>query len=517
MMKRMHALLGRGASLLRPMVVAVAVAAISGASVSAAHAATSAAIVVDAKTGRVLYSSNPDARAYPASLTKMMTLYLLFEALDAGKVSLTSRIPISKHAAAQPPSKLGLKPGQSIAVKDAILALVTRSANDIAAAIGEYLAGSESAFAGKMTAKARAIGMRNTTFKNASGLPDSAQVTTARDMALLGRALQQRFPTYFAYFKTPSFTYAGRKIANHNRLLGRVDGVDGIKTGYTRASGFNLVTSVNQGNRKLVAVVLGGTSGKSRDDRMASLVKTYVAKASTGPMVAKLNIPDGQALAPVAVAMADADDEPEAEVAKPAAPAKAEPPVLAFAGVLPTPRPRANIAVAALTVPADTDEDAAEAETADAGPEVEAVAQTEDESIQTASIGVATAFIAKANAEALIASAHADEADAEGDIGGDEIVPAAATVAPKAESDVAGWKIQLAATPTQDGARAVLERARGRAGAVLSEAVPYTEEVVRNSTTLYRARFAGFTSKDAARAACAYLSKRDFSCLALAD
>ncbi|MBZ0230256.1 MAG: D-alanyl-D-alanine carboxypeptidase, partial [Bauldia sp.] len=229
-MRRRSGLLEQGLNWGRLLLVVCLTALAVGTAGAAAEAATSAAIVVDAKSGKVLYSSNADARCYPASLTKMMTLYMLFEALDSGKVTLSSRITISKHAAAQPPSKLGLKPGQTIAVKDAILALVTRSANDIAAAIGERLGGTESGFASKMTAKARAIGMKSTTFRNASGLPDPAQITTARDMALLGRALQDRFPKYFAYFKTPSFTYGGRKIGNHNRLLGRVAGVDGIKT-----------------------------------------------------------------------------------------------------------------------------------------------------------------------------------------------------------------------------------------------------------------------------------------------
>src|SRR4051812_39469998 len=221
MMKRFATLQRPAGGWLRSLLTTFAVVAAVGAVTPAAMAAQGSAIVVDAKTGNVLYADNPDGQRYPASLTKMMTLYLLFEALDSGKTSLSSAIPISAHAAIQAPSKLGLKPGQSISVRDAILAVVTRSANDIAVAIGEYLGGSEDAFAAKMTAKARALGMSRTVFHNASGLPDPGQVTTARDMSILGRALHDRYPRYFAYFSTPSFTYGGRRIPNHNHLLGR--------------------------------------------------------------------------------------------------------------------------------------------------------------------------------------------------------------------------------------------------------------------------------------------------------
>ena len=410
--------------------------------VPAAQAATSAAIVVDAKTGKVLYSSNADARCYPASLTKMMTLYMLFEALESGKVSLTSRIPISAHAAAQPPSKLGLKAGSTIAVKDAILSLVTRSANDIAAAIGEYLGGSESGFATKMTAKARALGMKSTTFRNASGLPDPNQVTTARDMALLGRALQDHFPQYFTYFKTPVFTFAGRKIGNHNRLLGRVDGVDGIKTGYTRASGFNLVSSVNRDGRSVVAVVLGGKSGSSRDQRMAALLKDYVPKATTGTRTARIITP---AATPVAIASA--------------APVPLAPPKPRF-----KPDP--------------------------------------DTSVQTGSVAVADIIEDDTVGQGDIADAADDDAQRTPDFD---------------SASRSGWKIQIAATPSVGSAIALLDSARSKAPSVLANAAPYTEPVVKGSTTLYRARFAGFPGKEEARRACALLTKQDFSCLAISD
>lgn len=255
-----------------------------------------AAIVVDANTGKVLHASRAHASRYPASLTKMMTLYMVFDALDRKKISKKSRIRVSKYAAGKPPSKLGIRAGRSITVEHAILALVTKSANDVAAAVGEFLGGSESKFAEMMTAKAKQLGMKSTRFRNASGLPDSRQVTTARDMATLGLALREHFPHHYHYFSTRSFKFGKRRYGNHNRLLGRVRGVDGIKTGYIRASGYNLVTSASNGNRRIVAVVMGGRSGKRRNAAMTNLVKKYLPRASKrsrGPLIAaRKNIPN---------------------------------------------------------------------------------------------------------------------------------------------------------------------------------------------------------------------------------
>ena len=249
-----------------------------------------AAIVIDANTGKVLHSSSADSPRYPASLTKMMTLYMVFEALDSKRISKNSRITFSQYASSRPPSKLGVKPGNSITVETAIYALVTKSANDVATAVGEFLGGSEADFARMMTAKARQLGMNSTRFRNASGLPDAQQVTTAHDMATLGLALREHFPHHFKVFATRSFQYGKRRYANHNRLLGKVRGVDGIKTGYTRASGYNLVTSAGSGKRRIVAVVMGGKSGKSRNAAMASLVAKYLPRASRhskGDLIAK--------------------------------------------------------------------------------------------------------------------------------------------------------------------------------------------------------------------------------------
>ncbi len=442
-----------------------------GAIPQSASAAPDSAIIVDAKTGKTLYSQAADSKRYPASLTKMMTLYLLFDALDTHKTSLSTPIGMSAHCAAQAPSKLGLKPGQTIRARDAILALVTKSANDVACAIGEYLGGTESGFARKMTAKARDLGMSRTTFRNASGLPNSGQVTTARDMATLGRALQEHHSRYFSYFSTPSFVWQGRRIRNHDHLLGRVAGVNGIKTGYTRASGFNLVSSVSRGNRRIVGVVLGGETSRWRDSHMAQLIATYLPKASTGAHTAFV---PGATRAVAKIAPQD----------------------------LPTPKLRpafddgSTASIALATPPA--------AAAAPAGRQPPAKSAPTD----IASLVGANSIFALDAVEAADVQ-PVDQGDASGE---DDTSDAASP-----NVVVSGWKIQLAATPTQSSAEDILDRALSKASKVLASASPYTEPVAVGGATLYRARFAGFADKNKARAACAYLTRRDFNCLAISD
>ncbi len=231
-----------------------------------------ASIVVNAASGDILSAVNADEYRYPASLTKMMTLYMLFEALRDRRLVLTQAVPVSPWAASMSPSKLGLLPGTVITVEQALLGLVTKSANDAAAALGELMAGDEERFAQMMTLRARALGMTRTTFRNASGLPDWGQVTTARDMALLARHLIQDFPSYYRYFSVPSFVFQGRMIMSHQRMLQTYPGADGLKTGYIEASGFNVVTSALWGDTRLIGVVLGAASGWERDQHMASLL-----------------------------------------------------------------------------------------------------------------------------------------------------------------------------------------------------------------------------------------------------
>ena len=228
--------------------------------------------VIDAGSGQVLEAAAGDEPRYPASLTKMMTIYMLFEALRDRRVSLEQAVPVSPHAAAMSPSKLGLVPGTYITVEQALLGLVTKSANDAAAALGELLGGDEDRFAQMMTLRARALGMSRTTFRNASGWPDPDQITTARDLSLLARHLIQDYPAEYRYFSVPYFTFHGRYIPNHDRMLQTYPGADGLKTGYIDASGCNLVTSAVRGGVRLIGVVMGASNGAERDSHMAALL-----------------------------------------------------------------------------------------------------------------------------------------------------------------------------------------------------------------------------------------------------
>lgn len=258
---------------IRPALVRVAVIFFLIALPSSVMAANKyASIVIDAETGRVLHEAYADSKRFPASLTKMMTLYMLFEALDAGEITPETRMKVSKRAAGQAPTRLGLKPGSTIGVEEAINALATKSANDVAAVVAEHLGKKEYLFAIKMTKKARALGMSKTTFKNASGLPNRRQVSTARDMAILSARLFKDFPQYYAYFSRPKFTYKGKTYRSHNNLLTKYEGADGIKTGYTRASGFNLAASAERDGQRLIGVVLGGRSVRTRDRHLTDLL-----------------------------------------------------------------------------------------------------------------------------------------------------------------------------------------------------------------------------------------------------
>lgn len=277
-------------AVLRLLVFAAAwLTAVAAFSAPAAANPNYAAFVMHADSGDVLFSRYADEQRYPASLTKMMTLYLLFEELEAGRLTLESELTVSTQAAGQPPSKLGLTSGSKIKVKDAIDALIVKSANDAAVVVAESISGSEWRFAQKMTEKARQLGMRRTTFRNASGLPNSKQTTTARDLATLGRRLIQDFPQYYPYFATESFTWNGRVYRTHNRLIKTYEGAEGLKTGYTRRSGFNLVTSATRDGNRLIGVVLGGRSVGTRDAHMREILDNAYAEISRNPtMLASL-------------------------------------------------------------------------------------------------------------------------------------------------------------------------------------------------------------------------------------
>lgn len=249
--------------------------------------------VLDTQTGNILGHENAGRRHAPASLAKLMTLYLTFEAIQKGKLAWDDQIVFSKNASAKIPMKLWIKPGDSISVRDAVNGMIVISANDAAAAIGEHLSGSETAFARLMTKRGRQLGLRNTVFANPSGLTDrSSQLTTARDMAVLGMALERDFPKLFSLFSQPSFVFRGKRLKGHNNLMYRFVGVDGLKTGYTAVSGYNLVSSLEQGKGHLIGVVLGGKTARSRDAKMEALLKRFGTKGAvaTSPMVA-MNAP----------------------------------------------------------------------------------------------------------------------------------------------------------------------------------------------------------------------------------
>ena len=340
--------------------IAAALASTSDLSHAENYSPPTASIVVDGNSGTTLQASNPDAPRHPASLTKIMTLYLLFERLEAGNLRLDSPLKVSEHASQQAPTKLGLTLGETIAVEDAIKAIVTKSANDAAVAVAENLGGDEEHFAKLMTQKARALGMTRTTYTSASGLPDDDQITTARDQALLGRLIQKRFPRYYKYFSTESFVYHGATMLNHNHLLGAIEGVDGIKTGFTRASGFNLVTSVHRDGRYIVAVVMGGRSSLERDAQMRELISAQIkgiALERSVPVIAKSNQPNETkpALAYVPVASQGNPLDP----IQPLSSSTFQTTPAQSASLAPTPQPQPKDQVAARWLPPTPPDDAA--------------------------------------------------------------------------------------------------------------------------------------------------------------
>lgn len=492
----------------------------------------SASIVVDGNSGAVLEQSNPDALRHPASLTKVMTLYLLFERLTAGKIGLNTPLAVSAHAAAQAPTKLGLKPGQTISVEDAIKGVVTRSANDDAVVIAENLGGSEEAFAKLMTQKAHELGMSRTTYVNASGLPDDDQVTTARDQSLLGRAIQDRFPRYYRFFSTTSFVFRGETIRGHNHLLGSVPGVDGIKTGFTNASGFNLLTSVHRDGRYLVGVVLGGRSAFERDAHMRTLIEANIRLAAlrrTAPVIAERAAPRATP-EPVAVAKVRANE-----------PAKEAAPVQSASTPLPTAHARVavgssdpirpvvvkTISYRTVTVRAPSIKPmpvlvpvTQPAQTAAAQPEAAAATQpSAADAIQPPAVEAPHTVIASAEPIPAMANPAPPKAEPAA-VENAEAAPvksAPANSIPQSPPHVhSGWVIQIGAFGAEDEARQHLNEARLKLHATLGTADPFTEAVQKGDTTLYRARFAGF-DKTAAEAACRQLKRSDIACMALRD
>jgi D-alanyl-D-alanine carboxypeptidase len=498
-----------------------------------------AGIVIDAKTGKVLYESASTAARYPASVTKVMTLYILFQELAAKNITLDTRFNVSKYAASASPTKLGLRAGSTIRVEDAIKAIVTISANDIARVIAENIAGSEGAFAKRMTATARALGMKNTTYRNASGLPDSGQVTTVADQARLGIAVYEHFPKYYAYFQTKSFAYGKRVYGNHNRLLG-ANGVDGIKTGYTNASGFNLLTAARKDGRHIVVAAFGFPSGGARDAKVRELVKTYMPKARSGDyleaalidapgrkgsvvLTAEAKTPpmpkpypsfraanayavaDDPLAAAIAANSTDVGDEAETLVADASLGADAP---------MPAARPR-TVALDAVNAVGGGDanqgfdvigawigQSLALGATPAAVPAPEAVAVV----LPPVGIGengeaVDPAVIAPVGEVQLLAPQPVLVASA--------APPVATDALPTAPGR---WIIQIGAAPSEDGAKGLLASAAQSIGSAVTG---WVEQFEKNGQVFFRARLGGFGSRDAASGVCTQLKAAQMSCLAM--
>ena len=506
-----------------------------------------AALVVDANTGRSLYAINPDALRHPASITKVMTLYLLFEKLDQGEISLSTHIPVSRHAASQSPTKLGLRPGSTIAVEDAIKAIVTRSANDMAVAVAEAVGGDEDSFARMMTRKAHALGMSRTTYVNASGLPDDRQITTARDLTVLGRAIQDRFPNYYRFFSTTSFTYAGQVIANHNHLMSQVEGMDGIKTGYTNASGFNLLSNVHRDGHHIVSVVMGGKSAAGRDRIMQGLIAEYIEEAAPTRTAAAIE-ERSPIEAPAATVTASAA-EPDADPAKGDAdqPHDTSPSLIAptmAVPVPPRPLPRPAVAAARTEKPrpafvagathidtdrlpgpmsaeerrrATSDGSTAGRATPTSSPAVALVTATP--SSLRWSTGAQPARVAAAPIRPVAVKLAANEvSDTTASIHDTSPVLRAgrSTASDDQPSGRGEWSIQIGATQTANDASELLTRAKSENRQALGSARPTTEKVQKGRATLYRARFAGL-GPEQAETACRMLKRSGFACFTTRD
>ncbi len=525
-----------------------------------------AALVVDANSGKVLYAQNPDALRHPASITKVMTLFMLFEQLEKRKLSLASEIPVSAHASSMPPTKLGLRAGSTITVENAIKAIVTKSANDMAAAIGEAIGGSEDRFAAMMTQKAKSLGMTRTNFENASGLPNPDQVTTAHDLAILGRVMRERFPQHFHYFGAASYQVGRMVLRNHNRLLGRIEGVDGIKTGYTRASGFNLLTSARRGNKRIIAVVLGGPSAGRRDAIMASLVERHIDQANTNrsaPMIAEreeapavvaaVETPAPRPAPRIEVARAEAPTPVPAPQQRRAAPeprieATGRPLALAAftrteparpAVISAAPRtgdliPSATIPGAAMVIDGSTRNRAVEASASSMGSRTSTPSSmrwlTGPAPVDHASAQPRLEYTAAPTPPASIPSvpslrpaqsvkAPGKSAQAEAPVTTTATIRTAekedsgTSHVPKSRPAAAahGMMIQIGATDNMDKAKELLDRAKSRSAGQLAGAKPFTEQITKDGGTLYRARFAGLDEKSA-EAACRTLKRSGLGC-----
>jgi D-alanyl-D-alanine carboxypeptidase len=447
-----------------------------------------AVLVVDANTGRVIYQRSADERRFPASLAKLMTLYLLFEQLEQGRLTLTTRIRFSANAAGQPPSNLEMEEGAEIAVIDAIKALIVKSANDVAVAVAEHIAGSEERFASLMTRKARELGMTATVFHNASGLPNAEQVTTARDMITLALRLHDQFPKHYPLFATRTFSWGSETFRNHNTLLFRYEGLEGMKTGYIRASGFNLVASARRGKKHLVAAYFGGKTAALRNAAVRTHLDAGFAKASerrtrpVGPL-------------PVALAKAAPPAAEPTKVVPPPEPKASPAPIAA----VPVPQPAVRPSLAAVPgVELMRVRPVLAAGASPASEETPPPANIEDLLKRPAPLATAAAPPESQPQEGVSAPAAK-----------------AATVAEPARAAPGLFHVQVGAYPTQGEAERQLTSVRQRAGSVLGARPPHLTQIKRGEKVFFRARYVGFNARSAADTACSELKRLEIDCLVM--
>jgi D-alanyl-D-alanine carboxypeptidase len=496
-----------------------------------ALAAKYASIVIEADSGKVLQETSADARIYPASLTKMMTLYLLFERLDSGELTLKSKLRVSKRAAKQPATNLSLKAGANITVDLAIRALIVRSANDVATVVAEAIGGTESEFARLMTKKARKLGMKTTVFKNASGLPHGSQVSTARELAMLSLALVQHFPHYYHYFSVGKFAYNGRTYYGHNRLMARYAGADGLKTGYIRASGYNLATSAVRDGRRLIGVVVGGKSAGSRDRQMAALLDRGfgIAPGKEAPAImvaeakpaSKTSGKKGSSaialmLPPVKPPLSLSATQVATLVQSVPVPAKAPDKAVAKAAAR-----TIVLAMPILVKPSHGDAATATA-VAEISPAAGAAAQPQPIQVALAAeAAVAPAALSDAatDIDPLAAVLEAtigikSAAAAEPVVETAALEPATPAPAPLGRSAPSAWTVQVGAFSRFAAANAAVTEASRAVPKLLGSAQYRIEEAAKGDQTIYRAQFVGL-EEDAAKSACKNLKAQDLACIVL--
>ena len=467
-----------------------------------AHAASNpryGSIVIDAYTGQVLSEDRADKRLYPASLTKIMTLFLVFEDLEARKISLDSKLRVTRRATGMPPSRLGLKRGETILLEDAILALVTKSANDIAVTIAENLASSETQFARRMTRKAHELGMTRTEFRNASGLPNRYQHTTARDMATLARAMVTRFPDYYSYFSTRKFSYHGHNYTNHNKLLGHYNGLDGIKTGYINASGFNLVASAQREGRRIIGVVFGGRSSASRNSHMVNLLdQGFIEARKRNLMIA--GIPPLPRQKPGLVQLASAQSDNLGNDARLLQVATSTKPTLLGTSRLTLASLAADVAAA------EPQPDVAPEDMLSMAPIPNAKPQDQDDDAPLGAPTGAHLVLASLNDDD---SGNADQGMGDADVAGDDLPDDQ----PGAITQLLGnWSIQVGVFRSETSTARMIKQARDLVPSLLGWAEPVVKPLVTGRGTLYRARLAGL-DEPTARGACRELERMGVGCL----